>query len=95
MKRIQQTYGRMLYINTALLGTGKSHVIIFVVDQLMNQYPRHRILICAPTDAAVDELVRRLLHLRFSQDKDRFNGTTSSLLSTAHLKIFVLLRYVF
>lgn len=55
-------------------GTGKSHVIVNLILQILygqKQYRKHdnrrnvpRILICAPSNAAIDELVIRLLRIR-------------------------------
>ncbi|KDR21193.1 uncharacterized protein LOC110828310 [Zootermopsis nevadensis] len=55
-------------------GTGKSHVIVNLIIQILyaqKQFRKHgsrrdvpRILVCAPSNAAVDELVIRLLHVR-------------------------------
>lgn len=51
----------------------------------MDQHPRHRILICAPTDSGVDELVRRLLQLRLRQEEGRFKSITNSLVFISFL----------
>jgi ATP-dependent exoDNAse (exonuclease V) beta subunit len=55
-------------------GTGKSHVIVNLIIQILyaqKQYRKHgshrripRILVCAPSNAAIDELVIRLLRVR-------------------------------
>ncbi|XP_063235343.1 uncharacterized protein LOC134538168 isoform X2 [Bacillus rossius redtenbacheri] len=55
-------------------GTGKSHVIVNLVVQLLYGSARKmeqktRILLCAQSNAAVDELVRRLLVVRRSLDE--------------------------
>lgn len=58
-------------------GTGKSKVIVNLVSQIL--YSEHtnrkslRILICAPSNAAIDEIVIRLLDIRSKLKKNRFN----------------------
>jgi ATP-dependent exoDNAse (exonuclease V) beta subunit len=57
-------------------GTGKSFVIVNLIIQILyaqKQYRKHgsrrnvpRILVCAPSNAAIDELVIRLLRIRQS-----------------------------
>lgn len=48
-------------------GTGKTTTIVALVLQLLVQYQRrvpsktHRILICTPSNAAIDEIMRRLI----------------------------------
>ncbi|PNF31614.1 hypothetical protein B7P43_G17187 [Cryptotermes secundus] len=64
-------------------GTGKSHVIVNLILQILygqKQHHKHanrrnvpKILICAPSNAAIDELVIRLLHIRETiQKEERF-----------------------
>jgi hypothetical protein len=60
--------------NNCFAGTGKSHVIVNLIIQILyaqKQNRKHssrrnvpRILVCAPSNAAIDELVIRLLHVR-------------------------------
>lgn len=45
-------------------GTGKSKVIVNIVIQILSENPKSQILVCAPSNAAVDELALRLLHIR-------------------------------
>ncbi|XP_072750028.1 uncharacterized protein Setx isoform X2 [Anoplolepis gracilipes] len=58
-------------------GTGKSKVIVNLVTQIL--YGEHtnrkslRILVCAPSNAAIDEIVLRLLNIRSKLKKKRFN----------------------
>lgn len=58
-------------------GTGKSKVIVNLVTQIL--YGGHqdkkslRILICAPSNAAIDEIVLRLLNIRSTLKQKHFN----------------------
>ncbi|XP_043483805.1 probable helicase senataxin [Leptopilina heterotoma] len=45
-------------------GTGKSKVIVNTVIQILSENPKTQILVCAPSNAAVDELALRLLQIR-------------------------------
>ena len=42
-------------------GTGKTHTIVMIMNQLLEALPRSRFLITAPTHNAVDNLMRRFL----------------------------------
>ncbi|CAD8064008.1 unnamed protein product [Paramecium sonneborni] len=48
-------------------GTGKTHTLIGLLSgvyeymKLMNKFPRKKILICAPSNAAIDEIILRIL----------------------------------
>lgn len=70
----------MLSSNSSLAGTGKSHVIASLVLQLLYRDKMYtktnrenglvpRILLCAPSNTAVDVLVKRLLHKRGKMDR--------------------------
>jgi len=69
-------------------GTGKSKVIVNLVSQIL--YSEHtnrktlRILICASSNAAIDEIVLRLLNIR-SKLKNRFNMVRIGRLESMHL----------
>ncbi|KYN31774.1 putative helicase senataxin [Trachymyrmex septentrionalis] len=58
-------------------GTGKSKVIVNLVTQILyggcQDKKSLRILICAPSNAAIDEIVIRLLHIRSILKQKRFN----------------------
>ncbi|XP_018312507.1 titin homolog [Mycetomoellerius zeteki] len=58
-------------------GTGKSKVIVNLVTQILyggcQDKKSLRILICAPSNAAIDEIVIRLLHIRSFLKQKRFN----------------------
>ncbi|XP_011056871.1 PREDICTED: LOW QUALITY PROTEIN: uncharacterized protein LOC105147507 [Acromyrmex echinatior] len=58
-------------------GTGKSKVIVNLVAQILygacQDKKSLRILICAPSNAAIDEIVIRLLHIRSTLKQKRFN----------------------
>ncbi|XP_018362590.1 PREDICTED: probable helicase senataxin [Trachymyrmex cornetzi] len=58
-------------------GTGKSKVIVNLVTQILygecQDKKSLRILICAPSNAAIDEIVIRLLHIRSTLKQKRFN----------------------
>ncbi|XP_012056659.1 PREDICTED: uncharacterized ATP-dependent helicase C29A10.10c [Atta cephalotes] len=58
-------------------GTGKSKVIVNLVTQILyggcQNKKSLRILICAPSNAAIDEIVIRLLHIRSILKQKRFN----------------------
>ncbi|CAI9741750.1 Hypothetical predicted protein [Octopus vulgaris] len=45
-------------------GTGKSHTIIGMIQKIKEQKPQSKILLCAPSNGAVDELMRRLIENR-------------------------------
>lgn len=54
-----------------LTGTGKSKVIVNIITEILygnNRYQNNksavRILVCAPSNAAIDEIVLRLLAIR-------------------------------
>lgn len=69
-------------------GTGKSKVIVNLVSQIL--YSEHtsrkavRILICAPSNAAIDEIVLRLLNIRSKLKKNRFNMVRIGRLECMH-----------
>lgn len=58
-------------------GTGKSKVIVNLVTQILHGEHTNRkslrILVCAPSNAAIDEIVLRLLEIRSKLKKKRFN----------------------
>lgn len=58
-------------------GTGKSKVIVNLVTQILHGEHTNRkslrILVCAPSNAAIDEIVLRLLDIRSKLKKKRFN----------------------
>lgn len=59
-------------------GTGKTHTIIVILNQLLRQLPSSRFLITAPTHNAVDNILRR-----FVNDKDAKDlGVTAVRVST-------------
>ncbi|XP_025268421.1 helicase sen1 isoform X2 [Camponotus floridanus] len=70
-------------------GTGKSKVIVNLVSQIL--YSEHtnrktlRILICAPSNAAIDEIVLRLLNVRSKLKKNRFNMVRIGRMESMHL----------
>ncbi|RHZ82580.1 hypothetical protein Glove_108g12 [Diversispora epigaea] len=41
-------------------GTGKSRTIIGLISAILNRNPKGKILVCAPSNSAVDELVKKL-----------------------------------
>lgn len=45
-------------------GTGKTRTIIGLISTLLTRNPNARILACAPSSSAVDELVKRLEHMK-------------------------------
>ncbi|XP_033210401.1 ankyrin repeat domain-containing protein 11-like isoform X2 [Belonocnema kinseyi] len=47
-------------------GTGKSKVIVNIVAQILLKGPGTKMLLCAPSNAAIDEIVLRLLGIRSS-----------------------------
>lgn len=47
-------------------GTGKSKVIVNIVAQILLEGPGTKMLLCAPSNAAIDEIVLRLLGIRSS-----------------------------
>ncbi|XP_076644410.1 putative helicase senataxin isoform X2 [Halictus rubicundus] len=60
-------------------GTGKSKVIVNIVSQVLygnNRYTNSerslKILVCAPSNAAIDEITMRLLQIRSSMQQNRF-----------------------
>ena len=59
-------------------GTGKTHVLVFIIGHLLGireSNNRRKILYCAPTNAAVDEMIRRLLNYCGSRRReDQFSG---------------------
>ncbi|KMQ91868.1 helicase senataxin [Lasius niger] len=69
-------------------GTGKSKVIANLVTQIL--YGEHtnrkslRILVCAPSNAAIDEIVLRLLDIRSKLKKKRFNMVRIGRLECMH-----------
>ncbi|XP_076289225.1 uncharacterized protein LOC143213354 [Lasioglossum baleicum] len=61
-------------------GTGKSTVIVNIVSQVLYNKRRYtsskgalKILVCAPTNAAIDEITLRLLQIRSSMKQNQFN----------------------
>ncbi|XP_063971828.1 uncharacterized protein LOC135159749 [Diachasmimorpha longicaudata] len=72
-------------------GTGKTKVIVNTVMEILygkNRYQHHkltRILICAPSNAAIDEIVLRLMDIRMNLPKDqRFKMVRIGKLETMH-----------
>ena len=45
-------------------GTGKSKVVVNIVAQILLKGPDTKILVSAPSNAAIDEIVLRLLDIR-------------------------------
>lgn len=71
-------------------GTGKSKVIVNLVTQILYGERQNekslRILICAPSNAAIDEIVLRLLNIRSTLRQKRFNMVRIGRLETMHPK---------
>ena len=71
------TFAHLFSKNTIIynfVGTGKTHVIVNVMRHIIKSRlgtTCNRMLYCAPTDSAVDEMTRRLLKLKESLN---FNG---------------------
>lgn len=63
-----------IYLIQGPPGTGKSHVILNIVRQLLfgEKKVKNCILICAPSNGAVDEITLRLLDLRSKLDSELF-----------------------
>jgi superfamily II DNA or RNA helicase len=40
-------------------GTGKTHTIIAIIQELLNRFPERRVLVTAPTHNAVDNVLRK------------------------------------
>lgn len=72
-------------------GTGKSKVIVNLVTQILygNRQDRKslRILICAPSNAAIDEVVLRLLNIRSSLKPKHFNMVRIGRSESMHPKV--------
>ncbi|XP_012264614.2 probable helicase senataxin [Athalia rosae] len=75
-------------------GTGKSKVIENIVMQVLygdNRYKKKeqslRILLCAPSNAAIDEIVLRLLSRRASLAKDRFKMVRVGMQGPMHPRV--------
>lgn len=75
-------------------GTGKSEVIVNMVMQVLygdNRYRNRettlRILLCAPSNAAIDEIVLRLLDRRAKLTSDRFKMVRVGLLGPMHPRV--------
>ncbi|XP_046480902.1 uncharacterized protein Setx [Neodiprion pinetum] len=76
-------------------GTGKSHVIVNMVMQVLygdNRFRRKdaslRILLCAPSNAAIDEIVLRLLKRRAQLPKDeRFKMVRVGMTNAMHPRV--------
>ncbi|XP_071572416.1 uncharacterized protein Setx [Temnothorax nylanderi] len=72
-------------------GTGKSKVIVNLVSQIL--FGQHqdkkslRILICAPSNAAIDEIVLRLLNIRSILKQKRFNMVRIGRPESMHPKV--------
>ncbi|XP_077261101.1 putative helicase senataxin isoform X2 [Temnothorax americanus] len=72
-------------------GTGKSKVIVNLVSQIL--FGQHqdkkslRILICAPSNAAIDEIVLRLLNVRSILKQKRFNMVRIGRPESMHPKV--------
>ncbi|XP_024940518.1 probable helicase senataxin isoform X2 [Cephus cinctus] len=72
-------------------GTGKSKVIVNIITQVLygdNRYKNNRaplrILVCAPSNAAIDEIVLRLLTVRAKFKQDRFKMVRVGRIETMH-----------
>ncbi|XP_018392777.1 PREDICTED: probable helicase senataxin [Cyphomyrmex costatus] len=68
-------------------GTGKSKVIVNLVTQILygcQDKKSLRILVCAPSNAAIDEIVKRLLNVRSSLKQKRFNMVRIGRLESMH-----------
>ena len=59
-------------------GTGKTHTIIVILSQLLEQLPQSRILVTAPTHNAVDNILGRFVNTKSAQEA----GTTAVRVST-------------
>ncbi|XP_024885343.1 uncharacterized protein LOC112463276 isoform X1 [Temnothorax curvispinosus] len=72
-------------------GTGKSKVIVNLVSQILfgQQQDKKslRILICAPSNAAIDEIVLRLLNVRSILKQKRFNMVRIGRPESMHPKV--------
>ncbi|KAL0106520.1 hypothetical protein PUN28_016311 [Cardiocondyla obscurior] len=72
-------------------GTGKTKVIVNLVTQILYGERENKtslkILICAPSNAAVDEIVLRLLDIRSTLKQKRFNMVRIGRLETMHLSV--------
>ncbi|XP_046652197.1 uncharacterized protein LOC124343119 isoform X5 [Daphnia pulicaria] len=69
-------------------GTGKSHVIVELISRMMfthyektNSFPR--ILVCAPSNNAIDEIANRLMIAR-DEKKSRYNIVRIGVLASMH-----------
>ncbi|KAK4007478.1 hypothetical protein OUZ56_012633 [Daphnia magna] len=82
-------------------GTGKSHVIVELISRMLythyektNKYPR--ILVCAPSNNAVDEIAARLMHVRDARKSNyhivRVGVTTSMHPSVAKISLEELIK---
>ncbi|XP_077867297.1 putative helicase senataxin, partial [Saccoglossus kowalevskii] len=62
-------------------GTGKSHTIVGIVENILigqrnlpTSLEKNRILLCAPSNAGVDQLMRRLVHHLISISRNKYNS---------------------
>nr|XP_050855849.1 uncharacterized protein LOC127066326 isoform X1 [Vespula vulgaris] len=75
-------------------GTGKSKVIVNIITEILygnNRYQNSkaalRILVCAPSNAAIDEIVLRLLAVRATIKQNRFKMVRIGKTETMHLTV--------
>ncbi|XP_046826319.1 helicase sen1 [Vespa crabro] len=75
-------------------GTGKSKVIVNIITEILygnNRYQNSksalRILVCAPSNAAIDEIVLRLLAIRATIKQNRFKMVRIGKPETMHLTV--------
>jgi len=72
-------------------GTGKSKVIVNLVTQILygerQDKKSLRILVCAPSNAAIDEIVLRLLNIRSTLKQKRFNMVRIGRSESMHPKV--------
>ncbi|KAL2713828.1 helicase SEN1 [Vespula squamosa] len=75
-------------------GTGKSKVIVNIITEILygnNRYQNSkaalRILVCAPSNAAIDEIVLRLLAIRATIKQNRFKMVRIGKTETMHLTV--------
>lgn len=63
-------------------GTGKTHTIVVILQELLHRYPSHRILVAAPTHNAVDNVMQKYLEKLRTQRGERIVETLALRVST-------------
>lgn len=63
-------------------GTGKTHTIVVILQELLHRYPNHRILVAAPTHNAVDNVMQKYLDKLRTQRGERVAETLALRVST-------------